>query len=393
MKIFWGILGLLLAALVVVWVMRAREGRPGVVDATGEPAAAYASAIPVYVPKGRETSEADVFEGAEGKADRADGVEAAQGAEKLDLKKVVVAAPGEVAELSAPAPAVAPDAAQDPYGDSDLALSDPILSAVTEQITGKKPEVLSTPDTSSPSSDSHASARSNREMTPTLAMKATVQQGSFTFFPVPIGAAPAVPVTPAAPRIDAPAYTKPAAASSSSSTKPAVSGSGPAKLVKQDDGTTLVDDRFVIKGAGTKADPYRVTWEQLVSAQEVYQPRLNRKVIPDRVKMLDGKWVRISGYIAFPIMASSNDEMLMMLNQWDGCCIGVPPTPYDAIEVKLDKPAKGEERLRATGTVQGILRVDPYLVKDWLVSLYLMDNASVSDTGGSHPMDSPQHQR
>ena len=152
-----------------------------------------------------------------------------------------------------------------------------------------------------------------------------------------------------------------------------------AKIVAQDDGSSLVDDRFVIKGKGTKEDPYRITWEMLVSAQETYQPRQGRKVIPDRVKMLDGKWVTISGYTAFPIMAQSPEEMLVMLNQWDGCCIGVPPTPFDAIEAKLKKAAVGDERIRVMGNVTGILRVDPYLVKDWLVSLYLMDDAVVSD--------------
>lgn len=148
-----------------------------------------------------------------------------------------------------------------------------------------------------------------------------------------------------------------------------------AKLTPQSDGSVLVDDKYVLKGAGTKESPYRVTWDQLTSAEQTYQPRLGRKVVPDRVKMLSGKWVTISGYVAFPIMAQSQDEMLMMLNQWDGCCIGVPPTPYDAIEVKLKAAAKGDERMRVTGEITGVLKVDPYLVKDWLVSLYLMDDA------------------
>ncbi|HVU62929.1 MAG TPA: DUF3299 domain-containing protein, partial [Phycisphaerales bacterium] len=157
----------------------------------------------------------------------------------------------------------------------------------------------------------------------------------------------------------------------------------PVKLEPQNDGSTLVDGKYVIKGAGTKEDPYRVTWEMLVSAEETYRPRLGKKVIPDRVKMLDGKWIRISGYIAFPVMAQSADEMLMMLNQWDGCCIGVPPTPYDAIEVKLKAAAKGNERLRTSGTLTGKLKVDPYLVKDWLISLYVMDDGELSDTKGT----------
>lgn len=166
------------------------------------------------------------------------------------------------------------------------------------------------------------------------------------------------------------------------SSAPPADPNAPAKLVPQDDGTTLVDDRFLIKGDGSKANPYRVTWEMLISAQDSYQPRLGRKIIPDRVKMLDGKWVKISGYIAFPLMAQSNDEMLMMLNQWDGCCIGVPPTPFDAVEVKLKKAAVGDERMRVSGTLVGILRVDPYLVKDWLVSLYLMDDGEMTELAG-----------
>lgn len=164
---------------------------------------------------------------------------------------------------------------------------------------------------------------------------------------------------------------------------PAAPAPAKIKLEPQPDGTTLVDEKYVMKGKGTKDDPYRVTWEQLLSAQDTYQPRLGRKQIPERVKMLDGKWVRVNGYIAFPLMAASADEMLMMLNQWDGCCIGVPPTPYDAIEVKLKTAAKGDARLRTTGTLTGILRVDPYLVKDWLVSLYVMDDGEVSDTAGT----------
>ncbi len=160
------------------------------------------------------------------------------------------------------------------------------------------------------------------------------------------------------------------------------SAAAKAKIVPQDDGSVLVDDKYPMKGKGTKDDPYRITWDHLVSADQTYQPRLGRKVIPDRIKMLDGKFVRINGYIAFPLMAASADEMLMMLNQWDGCCIGQPPTPYDAIEVKLKAPAKGDMRLRTTGTLTGVLRVDPYLVKDWLVSLYVMDDGELSDAAG-----------
>jgi hypothetical protein len=76
-------------------------------------------------------------------------------------------------------------------------------------------------------------------------------------------------------------------------------------------------------------------------------------------------------------MAETQDECLSMMNQWDGCCIGVPPTPYDAVEVRLKDPATGSARLTSYGTVKGKFKVDPHLVGGWLVGLYVMDSAEM----------------
>ena len=96
-------------------------------------------------------------------------------------------------------------------------------------------------------------------------------------------------------------------------------------------------------------------------------------------RTIDGKVVEVEGYLAFPLMVSETKELLVMLNQWDGCCIGVPPTPYDAIEVKLAEPAKrgGKHASFNFGGVRGTLKVDPYLVENWLVGLYVMENAQM----------------
>ncbi|HMN95578.1 MAG TPA: hypothetical protein PKC43_05070 [Phycisphaerales bacterium] len=151
----------------------------------------------------------------------------------------------------------------------------------------------------------------------------------------------------------------------------------PGTIVRMPDGTIRADDRFTIRGAGTSGDPFRVTWELLVSAGEVYQPRLGKLELPQRVALLHGKHVRIDGYAAFPIFSFDPKEMLAMLNQWDGCCIGVPPTPYDAIEVKLaTAPRDRRRQLSYFGTTTGKLSVEPYLVENWLVGLYLMDDAA-----------------
>jgi hypothetical protein len=77
-------------------------------------------------------------------------------------------------------------------------------------------------------------------------------------------------------------------------------------------------------------------------------------------------------------------ELLSMLNQWDGCCIGVPPTPYDAVEVHMKDVVSKEERLATYGSVEGTFAVKPYLAGDWLVGLYVMENAklTVKEYGG-----------
>lgn len=152
----------------------------------------------------------------------------------------------------------------------------------------------------------------------------------------------------------------------------------PADIQTKDDGSLLIDKRFVVKGKGTREEPYKVTWDLLVSAQEDFQPKQGRKNLPQRVMMLDGKHVEISGNIAFPMMAQEPRELLAMLNPWDGCCIGIPPTPYDAVEVSLKSTVTGDARFTTFGSVKGVLKVDPHMVGNWLVGLYVMKDGELT---------------
>jgi len=149
------------------------------------------------------------------------------------------------------------------------------------------------------------------------------------------------------------------------------------KAVRRADGAVLLDDRFVVRGSGTAEDPYRVTWELLASAQEVYKPRAGQKKLPRRVTFLHNKHVRITGFVAFPIASNNPRECLVMLNQWDGCCIGIPPTAFDAVEVRLKKAATGDQRLLEHGELQGKFKVDPFEDGGWLLSLYLLEDATL----------------
>ena len=214
--------------------------------------------------------------------------------------------------------------------------------------------------------------------------------------------APAAPAAPAAPSAPAPpaAPTPPAAEPAPAPSAPVVRAADavnlgldhpvkeakviagnivPRKDEKTGEMLLYADGKYEIRGEGTAAKPYRVSWECLASASETYVPRLQQREIPQRIAMLDGKVVEVEGYLAFPLMVSETKELLVMLNQWDGCCIGVPPTPYDAIEVKLTEPAKrgGKHASFNFGGVRGTLKVDPYLVENWLVGLYVMENAQM----------------
>jgi hypothetical protein len=147
---------------------------------------------------------------------------------------------------------------------------------------------------------------------------------------------------------------------------------------KSDEVVASADDRFTVKGAGTKDDPYRITWELLTSAYETYRPREGKEEVPPRIQNLHDKYVRITGYLAFPMLVGEVSESLVMLNQWDGCCVGVPPTPYDSIEATLSEPMMAErDAYTPYGVVDGKLKIDPYIVNGWLVGLYIIDGASV----------------
>jgi hypothetical protein len=151
----------------------------------------------------------------------------------------------------------------------------------------------------------------------------------------------------------------------------------PGRMVRTPDGSMVLDGRFRVTGSGTQRDPYVLPWSLIESAQETYNPRLGKLRIPQRLAVFDGTYVRISGYIAFPITTSDPKEMLVMLNQWDGCCIGVPPTAYDAIEVRLLRGASTAERAAVHGTLTGRFKIEPYEDSGWLLGLYILDEGEL----------------
>ncbi len=154
----------------------------------------------------------------------------------------------------------------------------------------------------------------------------------------------------------------------------------PGTIVRTGPTELRVDGEFELKGSGTLEDPYLPSWEYLFSAGGVYKPRQGVDDLPQRIALLDDQWVTIAGHTAFPLVTGESSEMLVMLNQWDGCCIGVPPTPFDAIEVRLQEAVPtGPKHSFNYGTVTGRMKVDPYLIQDWLVGLYILEESELRD--------------
>ena len=150
---------------------------------------------------------------------------------------------------------------------------------------------------------------------------------------------------------------------------------------------TLVIGRVTIPGSGTEADPYDLPWGVLISAIRTYNPRLELTELPAWAEALNDKPVRLTGFAFLPVVASETDEMLLMLNLWDGCHLGAPPPPYDSVEVLLDDARSFAVHAEAAGgrngfvTITGRFNVDPFLVRGWLVSLYTMDDAELEFAG------------
>jgi hypothetical protein len=159
----------------------------------------------------------------------------------------------------------------------------------------------------------------------------------------------------------------------------------PAEAPPAEAGVLMLNDRHRVTGEGTAAKPYIVSWDALLALESEYEPKTEgKKQIPEWITALDGKHVSITGFIAFPFIAPSAEECMVMLNQWDGCCIGVPPTPYDAVEVKLAEPIDLQQGVVNYGTITGVFRTDPYLVNGWLIGLYVMDEAKLTNAGGKN---------
>ena len=150
----------------------------------------------------------------------------------------------------------------------------------------------------------------------------------------------------------------------------------------EDGSIRILDSGTIIKGDGSSEKPYLVDWLTLRSIERTYNPKQKKTTLPDWLDLLDGKRVKIIGNTLVPVIATATNELLVMQNPWDGCCVGIPPTPYDAIEVTLNHDVDFGSSAVGYGTVEGEFVLDPYVVDGWVLGLYMIDDATYRSGDG-----------
>ena len=170
-----------------------------------------------------------------------------------------------------------------------------------------------------------------------------------------------------------------ASPTASASRPPIVSDSrSPDEVTRRIDARTLeLDGRFRVIGNGGPDDPYRVSWELLTSAEPFIDPAREALTTPPWVRAINGTYIEISAYYSTAVRVSTTRNVLLTFNRWDGCCIGLPPTPFDAIDTTLAKPLDMQGlHLFRYGTFRGRLVVEPFAVGGYLLGLYRLEDAT-----------------
>jgi hypothetical protein len=194
--------------------------------------------------------------------------------------------------------------------------------------------------------------------------------------------AAALVAAPAAAPVAAPlAALVPPVVTTTTTTAPKVTVGAKAVVERIDHQTVRIDGKYMVRGSGSESDPYQITWELLTSAARTVDASKSIYEVPGRIADLRGAWVQISGYWAPPLQVFQTKEAMFMLNKWDGCCIGLPPTPFDSIEATFTKPfaVQGQHMYRY-GTIKGRLEIQPFAAGMFLLGFYRLNDAVMEST-------------
>jgi hypothetical protein len=224
-------------------------------------------------------------------------------------------------------------------------------------------------------------ATTQTEPPPPVAPMARVAPAEPAVSSTPVAATPAAPAAPALPALPPASATNIPLIASETPQAPRLTSGPPAVIERIDDRTIRLDGKYLVRGNGSRDDPYRITWDLLSSARATIDAQKEQYELPGRLASLQDAWVEISAYWAPPLQQFETKEVMAMMNKWDGCCLGLPPTPFDSIDVQLAAPVSviGQHLFRF-GTLRGKLHIDPIAAGPFLLGLYRLQDATLESS-------------
>lgn len=98
--------------------------------------------------------------------------------------------------------------------------------------------------------------------------------------------------------------------------------------------------------------------------------------ISSDLRALDGRWLTLTGNLWVPYAAVGEvRDFILAKNPWDGCCLGVPPTAFDSVEVRLREGEALSNPMAPFATVSGRFRIDRREFEGELVGLFRIEDA------------------
>lgn len=155
-------------------------------------------------------------------------------------------------------------------------------------------------------------------------------------------------------------------------------GDLPGKIEKRDPKLLIPEKKFRKEG---KQGAIRVSFDDIDLLKVLNMepvPEDATKMFPDWLSGLDGKRVRIRGFM-FPTMSQKGITYFQFVRDNEICCFGRTPKIYDRISTVLKKGEATDYIQGRPFDVIGTLRIDPiYIDGEWL-QLYLLEDAIVID--------------
>jgi hypothetical protein len=148
------------------------------------------------------------------------------------------------------------------------------------------------------------------------------------------------------------------------------------RLLRMKDGSLIIDNYWtILSGDGSAENPYRLTWDLLLSAQSEFDPAAPQ--LPDRLKWLDGKFVVLKGYTLQSITNGATGEFLLNDQLMDNCPICTARSVFATASVKTKTPEKLDRGVINVFTVRGQFKAQPVVRAGFLLGVYFLEDAEI----------------